>query len=119
MFQVPSDRVYDIVASKSVISNENVNHHMTMYGCDGDIPDDDMVCMFIYSLLTIQNTKTHHSTVKVFASSSFGTTIFVVSMLKLDLYCRIQFFGFFSHVIRLIPGTDSGSCIEIVVVFLF
>ena len=39
-FQVPSDKVYDIIASKSIIDNENVNHHMTMYGCDGDIPAD-------------------------------------------------------------------------------
>ncbi|XP_067929956.1 tyramine beta-hydroxylase-like [Watersipora subatra] len=37
--KIPSDQLYDIVASTTVINNTNVLHHMTVYGCNGDLPD--------------------------------------------------------------------------------
>lgn len=40
VIQVPADKLYNIVASKTVIGNSNVLHHLTMYGCNGDLADD-------------------------------------------------------------------------------
>jgi len=52
--QIPSDRLYDIVASKSLIDNTNVMHHMTMYGCTGDL--NELQVMAISNILIYYKT---------------------------------------------------------------
>lgn len=36
MFDLPQDSKYQLIASESIVDNDNVLHHVTLYGCNGD-----------------------------------------------------------------------------------
>ena len=66
--QVPADSLYDIVASRAIIDNDAVMHHMTMYGCVGDLSDSSVSCFRLLLVLVL-----------IYGTSSTSTTSTITS----------------------------------------